>query len=472
MRFSRIIAPLLLALCAIFVFVYQARGLAFKSFQVDEVLQYYTALGNHEFDLTKRGNHSLQSTLFHNFNDNLDPGGFTLILKGWSLISNNVTWLRVLPFFFYFSSIIVIYTAFSRKFPYFFTNLLFTLFIATHPLIMNWAFILRSYSFELLGISYLCLCTVRIKDKFNFSFIVVLLFIFSRYSFTVFLSTFLLSWLFIYRKERLNLTRTWPYFFLIVIVLLTASYILAEYYSPYLPGYLRDLTIGQAGILKSGSKWILERNMTSPYFIIFLITNAIYYFCKKRLSQPSQHIFNFSLFSHIVFITLSILGLHPWIYHERFNMGLELLSLFTFSVVILELITSLSKLSKKVCLLSLFLLVPIYKRVATFEFDPYTDILRAIKQIPLESPKEKSIFLSFNAFFETYFQFDVGEYRDQRELFAHFSGDRPNESLVVNSDYRYFLVSPLDRTTQFKIENQLRLKPIKTFQKTLLYRNE
>ena len=84
------------------LFAYLAyRSLVFPYLSYDESGQFFMSKGlnHHSEPFANFG--SLADALENNKHYNLDPGGFTVLLYFWSLISNECFWLRVLPMLFF-----------------------------------------------------------------------------------------------------------------------------------------------------------------------------------------------------------------------------------------------------------------------------------------------------------------------------------------------------------------------------------
>jgi hypothetical protein len=165
--------------------------LSSTSFWYDESMQFWMSLGLDGFGPPLLPPGSLRAALRNNALANLDPGGFTLILRYWLRLSTSEMWQRVLPFLFFALGIAglgwigwtqrksALFAAFSCVVP--------TLF----PLILNYATEVRAYSMEFAGIVIGCVLLDRLTTRPNtqialLSGVTFGFFLTSRYSFALF----------------------------------------------------------------------------------------------------------------------------------------------------------------------------------------------------------------------------------------------------------------------------------------------
>lgn len=77
-----------------------------ESFWYDESGQFFIAKGLNHASKPYASPGSLLDVIYSNAHFNQDPGGFSIILYFWTLISNNPVWLRFLPFIFFLAAIV------------------------------------------------------------------------------------------------------------------------------------------------------------------------------------------------------------------------------------------------------------------------------------------------------------------------------------------------------------------------------
>ncbi len=80
-----------------------------QDYDYDEAGQFWMAKGLHHFSEPNASDGTIANIVENNRHYNLDPGGFTLLLRFWSKISNDIHFLRVLPVLFYWLFVIVMF---------------------------------------------------------------------------------------------------------------------------------------------------------------------------------------------------------------------------------------------------------------------------------------------------------------------------------------------------------------------------
>lgn len=468
---SRLAAAILTFVLLAFCWNSFERAMSVDSFLMDESLQYYTAIGDHEFDLGHHSRGQLSKIIWHNFNDNLDPGGFTLLLNLWSRLSSHPKWLRALPFFLFALALLGSFFCFWRKsigrFP---VALLLTAFLASYFPILNWSFILRAYSFEILGLAYLSYLIIYHDRKGSpLLYLPLVIFAFSRYSYLLFIGLFILFEC--QRQEVLAPKKMKRTLAVLLILSLLIAPLFALKLSPKLPLYIQQFTILYRLDNLSLLRELFAKNFSSLTYGLFILQIVLVSTLKTQLSASTRRFFFFTLCSHSIFIYLSTVGLYPWVMGERFGLSLSYLTFLSGGFILIDVFLSTSELRKTFHspLLLILLIVPILQ-VRRFHFDSYSAIAPAVDRLPLTKLAEKSVYLGHNAFFEAYFLFDLGRYKDHRELFTRFDYDRPRGSLKPTRNYQYLVISQLDRANRKVIEEELKLIPINSDSRTLVYK--
>lgn len=449
------------------------RALSVDSFLMDESLQYYTAIGDHRFELGASTRAPLNKVIWHNFNDNLDPGGFTLLLNLWSLVSDHPQWLRALPFSLFVLALIGSFLCFWRKSlgrPW--PALLLTALIASYGPILNWSFILRAYSFEICALAYLTyLFTNQGRRSSYLAYIPLLFFALSRYSFSIFLGIF-----FLFECQRLELLSRQKFKTLIILLMVSAlcfGIFVGPVLATKLPLYIQQFTLLYRLNDFSQLSALLAKNLGSLTYGLLLLQIVFFWVLRSQLSVTTRRFFCFVICSHTSFIYLSAIGLYPWVMHERFGLSLSYLTFLAAGFMLIDIFLGSIELRKvlQAPLLFILIIVPALQ-IRAFHFDSYSAIAPVVDQLPLAQLKNKSVYLGHNAFFEAYFLFDKGRYKDQRDLFSRFHYDRPRGSLRPSRAYEYLVISQLDRTDRKIIEEELKLSPINSDSRTIVYKVE
>ncbi|WP_300936818.1 hypothetical protein, partial [Muribaculum intestinale] len=129
------------------------RNLTFETLTYDEAGQFFMSRGLNHYSEPNSVSGSLWDVVIQNQHYNRDPGGFSMILYFWSMISCNIVWLRLLPFLFFIGAIVftclTVYEVTRRKLMAFTSGLLLmALWGGTLP------YCLRAYSMELCGMAF------------------------------------------------------------------------------------------------------------------------------------------------------------------------------------------------------------------------------------------------------------------------------------------------------------------------------
>lgn len=447
------------------------RAASSDSFLMDEALQFYTAIGDHHFNLGNRIPGDASEVVFRNFNDNLDPGGFTLLLNFWSHLSENPSWLRLLPFSLFFMALILSFLTLLqsdlKRWP---LALFITFLIGSYSPMLNWSFILRAYSLEIFGVAYLALLfSSGGRRRPLFHYLPLLFFCFSRYSYFVFLGIFTVFEL--HRREHLTKRLLTIALSIGLALSLLFGLMVAPALSHKLPLYIQQFTLLYRISHSEGFSDLLVKNFSSlPYSLLF-IQLIIYITLKRSLTQQTRRQFLYCLSMHSTFIYLSAMGLYPWVSTERFGLSLSFLTLITGALFIRDLLWNNDSLRALVVspIVATLIIIPTLG-LRSFHFDSYSAMAPSLDYIPLGDLNQGSVFLGHNAFFEAYFLFDLGRYKDKRDLFNRFEFDRPRDSYRPSLKYKYLVISQLDRENKNYIENELNLKPINNDGRTFVYK--
>ncbi|RDB04345.1 hypothetical protein [Runella aurantiaca] len=318
-----------------------SRNLFTPYLSYDEAGQFWIAKGlNHDSE-PMSSEKGVLDVIENNKYYNLDPGGFGILLHYWAFISNHHVWLRMLPFFFFIGVVVsFIYLSFL-----WIKNIKIAIlmgFIAIlSPKLLYMGFELRAYSMECLG----TLMGVIALEKLNtgvtyqklllwscvFSF-----FMTSRYSEILILFVVSLYVLYLISKSKLTLAQkgfsiflySIPLFFTLVYVYFFALVfqnkdMLELNYLPYLS---RDISI------------LVELQNVLAILFLALFLVLLYQRHKYSLVKKYQSLIFVTLTSNLLFITLSILGKHPWSLSGYRCISLLVLFIICFVAVISEIV--------------------------------------------------------------------------------------------------------------------------------------
>ncbi len=183
------IALALLGLASLSVFA--ARHLPSTGFWYDESMQFWMSLGLDGFGPPRSPPGGFWATIHNNAVANLDPGGFTLILRYWLRLGTGEMWQRVLPFLFFATGLAGLgWIGWTQR-----NSVLFAMACcvvpALFPLILDYATEVRAYSMEFAGVVLGCALVDRMTArpttrKALLAGATICFFLTSRYGFAVF----------------------------------------------------------------------------------------------------------------------------------------------------------------------------------------------------------------------------------------------------------------------------------------------
>ena len=147
------------------VWAFGAWHLSSTSFWYDELMQFWVSLGVDAFGPPHTPSGELRDAIHNNAVANLDPGGFTFILRYWLRLGTSGTWQRLLPFLFFAAGISGMgWIGWSQRKSVPFT-LLCSAVPALFPAILDYATEVRAYSMEFAGIVIGCALVDRLAER-------------------------------------------------------------------------------------------------------------------------------------------------------------------------------------------------------------------------------------------------------------------------------------------------------------------
>jgi hypothetical protein len=156
----------LIGACTVWAFVRFARWhLSNIGIWFDEAVQFWMSRGADPYGppFTKPG--GLIDTVHYNGVDNLDPGGFTILLRWWLHGGTGPVWQRTLPLIFFVIGVAALALIGWRRFRSLPFALLCALLTVPYSLLLYFATELRAYSMEFAGIAVGCALIDRIALK-------------------------------------------------------------------------------------------------------------------------------------------------------------------------------------------------------------------------------------------------------------------------------------------------------------------
>lgn len=409
--------------------------------------QFFTSLGISNYAEPFSAPGSLIDMWELNQTSNLDPGGFTFLLRYWSLISTHPFWLRILPF-----SFVIIASLLTFKTSYLFSKNYLLAFLGSSlifadPQLFHWSFSLRAYAMEVLAIGYLSYLLFNLNNSRLIPKLLILgLLLTSRYSSLVFLPCWGLAHFFQNRKSAVkDLSK-------IILTIVPFLILAGIQLSSHLKGetnYINDSLFAGKDLMEILS--LLKQNfLTVPFLlqITFWITAINHH--KKHRELATLAIFSTS--AYLLFISLSFLGLYPWLMTERFNIGLNALSIICFSYGIN---LFFPRLSYKTFIPVMAL---IFSAIRLNHFTPFTNINSVLEEV-IKSP-EKRVFLGKYSTPEARFAFEHGTYKSYKNYPKQFTNEyqvpikdlnlKEIDFIIVNS-YDKELAKVVESRSDFKL---------------------
>jgi hypothetical protein len=317
------------------------------SFWFDESMQFWISLGVAGFGLPQVLPGGLSDVIHQNASDNLDPGGFTILLWLWLKLGTGVVWQRALPFIFFLFGVVCLgWIGWTRR-----RSVPFALFSslipACDPLLLDYATEVRAYSMEFAGITFGCvlldLATLR-RDILSalLAGVVCSLFLSSRYSFGLFAAAagiaLAVTMLTDGTADKRQSAKCLVAFAAPIAIATTAIFVVA-----FLPQYKLRMSVDEGAYLQyfmastaSGKSWsalltMLARNLLGPYGIALTVCALLGVVWLTRWRKwlgkisPNDTMFNLLSLAAIV-ISASVWRWHPWDLTQKWSLWLHALS--------------------------------------------------------------------------------------------------------------------------------------------------
>ena len=306
-----------------FCFIISILYVCFKDnyFWYDESGQFWMAKGLNHYSPPYSETSDLRSVIENNRFYNLDPGGFTILLHFWSMISNEALFLKLLPFLFFIGTCVLSYLIINRITK----DILLSIIAATLPIIyplLFWnALFLRAYSMEMCGTMF-CIYVLQNFTKINTYIriilisIIISLFCTSRYGFII--VSFIVSLRILYKLYLHNTKRKWIIksilFGLPLLITTSIIYILMAKYQNN-----NNTIYGYSDTLYESYILYFDRNS-----ILFYIMCSLYLYKKlKGIYIEELHLDAILITS--IFFCLSSLNLYPWTYQRMISVTMLLI---------------------------------------------------------------------------------------------------------------------------------------------------
>lgn len=426
-----------------------SRYLASPHFWWDESGQFWVSMGlNHFSSLGEPVGSWGKMWEMNRSGYNLDPGGFTAILRVWITLFGSSPWLlRLLPFVFFlltslFSGLIARDLCRSRPLwglsfflPFFFPEFLY------------YSLELRAYSMEVAGILLAVFFLHRANQRGRRADLYLLsaslfVFCFSRYAFTVMLVSVSCLW-FLNSIAKRRFSESWVVPGAGVLSLAVAYFTSLRYQSPGAepPDYVLQHLLFRKDL--GGVSDILKANFFSFPGLFQSAFVCLYLYCSlrrfKRLDQgvreSSRDFALLLIFYHSISAGLSLAGKLPWDARGRWSIGLQAISLLALIHCMVILNSLVEKGRKRLIYLS-SLVVPVLALSGVVHFKRYFSNYSsvAIGELVREGELVRPVFFNKSGSPTARYLLEYGPYRRLRGL---------REKVVIETDAQEKAKAPI-----------------------------
>lgn len=418
-------------------------NLGTANFWFDESGQFWTSYGvaSDAAPFTAKGDFS--EVWQRNSYANLDPPSFTFLLRAWLSLSTDPFFLRLLPFTFFFFTLLLL----GRCIFFLTQNIYLCLSLGFFPLalphLLNWSIVLRSYSLWSLAfvwLLYQAFIFVSSTRPYSAQEKIITglslgLGLLTRYPIMIAYASVLLATLLTVRPKKINQPAPFLMSFLPFTVLL--FFFLSAHFLNHdvslTPQYTHSLHLSRLPLNELISTLITH--FSDWPFLLCLIYLILFACFSQRLpSGPKKKIhsflFYFILIHHLQLLLFSFLQLHPWSMRERFNLDLTYLALIAAAASLSVIYTLLPKLQgPSAKILSAILILIIFQHSKSYRYQAYS---QAAEQIAAYFQTAPSAPLYVDNFLtpEVRFLFEHGHLKNHPELYPKriiFLSDHPQD---------------------------------------------
>lgn len=336
------------------------------NFWFDESGQFWMAKGLNHYSEPNQAESNLKHVLINNSSFNKDPGGFTVLLHFWSMISNQPAFLRFLPLLFFILSMVLISKISVLLYPE--NNIAYFagLILLFSGLLKKYAFELRPYSMEVfttLLALYYCYKISQILSNRLYAFftgISLALALTSRYAAFIAVGTLGLLILIevLSKPTKDNFINFLLFSSPIMISSIMIYFFMLRTQIPKIeaPTYVTHLTI-QSGNYKD---IFLNQDAIKTFAPFFILIVLYVLSSQKGTFKKSKSYLTFSLIINGIFLVLSLTGKHPWAFTSKWDISthaLFIIALNPLGIALIDWITEQVIYPSIVSGLSIFLLI-------------------------------------------------------------------------------------------------------------------
>jgi hypothetical protein len=418
-----------LGILVAFVFVLFLKNLNNPNLWFDEAAQFWMSLGLNPFSPPNSAHGGFWDIIDNNSKSNMDPGGFTLLLRLWMEISTNVIWLRLFAFiFFSLTCLLFVYFVYKWSKSFILTVALSVLLLIS-PSVIQYSFELRPYSWSFFSMLFCYFAIEKLRKSDNntdylLMGLILSVLMWGRYNCIIQVAATAMVLLLFRLKDCSNVKKmianalcfgSFIVISLIGIVFITLQH---QYAGTGTQEYVEKITIHYNPSYLLTPAFVLS---ISP-LLIFLVA---YFLVKKyfpsQLTDSLKSLFYFTIFQNALIIILSILGFYPYSFRHRWNVDLHVLSLLNLASIacVIYNILSLKKRVDRYLLpvtLILYLGVAVlYAYVPKFKYKEYEQTSYLLKKA--NDLNMTKISVPYRSFPNVRYLYEYGELKNEDNSF-------------------------------------------------------
>jgi hypothetical protein len=499
-----------LIICSLFgaillssLMLFARNNLEYTGMWWDEAAQFWVSQGLSNYAQPFAAPRSVRDVIRMNNSENLDPGGFSLLLHFWTKAGKGLKWLRSLPFLFFLlgsASLGLLGWRLSRSVAFALTACVAPL---LYPGAIYFGFEIRAYSMEMAGIAFGTLMLLHALENSSFARLSLLGmtcagFLSSRYSYIFFIAALCCAWWYAPTQRQDDL-RTRARQVLLVLLPVLAAGIAIVYVTLHhqlwpemrgarlgiaAPIYTRAFVLGASADVIS----VLYRNFLSlPALPITAALIAFLFLRRPLYTSLARHgvgteldrvrdrfeaLYVLILAIQAISIIVSLLGYYPWDISSRWSAYLLMVSVLSaiilsgeITVVVRHLISLrtdkgvIERRAIQVGVLILLLIVAfgfhrsvLYRQAVQSRYR--ANVALQLSELPLASPGDRSVFVAFYEIPVLRYLYEYGPYAGREEyprLFRFETDKEWRNRLPIDADREgiEFIVSdlPLDEVS-------------------------
>lgn len=310
----------------IIILLFMKNNITDPNFWFDESGQFWMSKGLNHYSLPFEQTGNLLAVVSNNATYNLDPGGFSILLHYWTMISNTPSFLRLLPLIFYILSMVFVSKLCLHWFPKNFLSNYGGLILLFSKLLKHYAFELRPYSMEMftavLSLYFCYKISLILNDK-KYALLAGLslaLLLTSRYPGFITVGVLVCLTLFDLIQQGVNKNKIKNFLYFILPISISSFivyFFMLRKQNPGInsPAYTNHL------MLKTGNigEILFSRPSLVVYFPFILLVLLFFLTSKNGFFIRFEKFIKYTIILNVVFFGLSISGKHPWAFNSRWD---------------------------------------------------------------------------------------------------------------------------------------------------------